>query len=176
MKDVYAGRVTKFHSLPLTMHWLTSSSTKCVNQRSWFYFRLMICSVLVPVKTKPTDRSFVITTDPEKPLLKLVGKTYLLFCLWGYKAEGSPTEDLKSLSKCIAQPGTNLLPPLLILEIMCTYAFREKKKRGLWLTAVSLPFVCWKNAADISGVTVVKSEHTQVVNQSLATQWKCTKA
>lgn len=129
MKDVYAGRVTKFHSLPLTMHWLTSSSTKCVNQRSWFYFRLMICSVLVPVKTKPTDRSFVITTDPEKPLLKLVGKTCLLFCLWGYKAEGSPTEDLKSLSKCIAQPGTNLLPPLLILEIMCTYAFREKKKK-----------------------------------------------
>lgn len=31
------------------------------------------------------------------------------------------------LSKCVALPGTNLLPPLLILEIMCTYAFMKKK-------------------------------------------------
>lgn len=35
---------------------------------------------------------------------------------------------MKSLSKCIAQSGANLLPLFLILEIMCTYAFREKKK------------------------------------------------
>lgn len=131
MKDVYAGRVTKFHSLSVTTYWLTSSSTKCVNQRSWFYFRLMICSVSLPQwkQNQLTGAS----------LLSLSQKNHC-WSSWARLASSSASEviklralwlkNLKSLSKCIAQPGTNLLPPLLILEIMCTYAFRGKKKEG----------------------------------------------
>lgn len=129
MEVVYAGSVTKFRSLSLTMYWLTFSSTKCVNQRSWCYFRLMVCSVSLPQwkQNQPTGAS----------LLSMIQKNHC-WSSWARLAPSSASEVIKlrafrlknaeSLSKRIAQPRTNLLLPLLILEIMCTYAFRKKKK------------------------------------------------
>lgn len=148
MKDVYAGHVTKFHSLSLRTYWLTSSSTKCVNRRSWFYFRLMICSVFLSQwKQNQLTGALLLPLTQKSPC----------WSSWARLASSSASEviklralwlkNLKSLSTCIAQPGINLLPPLLILEIMRTYAFRGKKKRAVTHCCVTpicmLEERCW---------------------------------
>lgn len=108
--------------------WLTFSSTKCVNQKSWFYFRLMI-PLISWLQWKQNKLIWTL-------LLSMTHKNQC-WSSWVRLASPSAFEVMKlqafsqknpePLSKHTAQPGTNLLPPLLILEIICTYAFRKKK-------------------------------------------------